>query len=109
MNTKLYVGNLPFDVTESQLKELFSTQGAVTEVNVIMDNYTGKSRGFAFVEMEDSAAMQSAIDEFDGKDFNGRSLKVNEAKPRENRPFRGDNHSGKNGNGGSRKDNRGRW
>jgi len=101
MNTKLYVGNLPYDVTEPQLQEYFATQGGVAHVNVVTDRETGQARGFAFVEMEDVDGMKSAISELDGKEFEGRPLKVNEAKPRENRGGGG----GGNYRGGN-KDNR---
>ncbi len=77
----IYVGNLPFSTTSSDLEELFSQYGAVDSASVINDRETGRSRGFGFVEMEDTAGKQ-AIEELDGSDFGGRSLKVNEARPR---------------------------
>jgi len=84
MSTKLYVGNLPFDVTENDLRDMLSQHGAVNEINVIMDKMTGRARGFAFVTMntpEGSAAVLA----LNGKEWNGRALTVNEARPREER------------------------
>lgn len=86
MAVKLYVGNLSFSTTEGDLQEYFSKVGAVVSCNVIMDKYTNKSRGFAFVEMGTQEEANKAIAECNGKDFQGRALKVNEAKPREDRP-----------------------
>jgi cold-inducible RNA-binding protein len=80
--TKIYVGNCPFDVSEEQLRELFGTYGEVDTVNVITDRDTGRPRGFAFVEMPDSAAAQEAISSLNGTDLGGRSLKVNVARPK---------------------------
>ncbi len=80
--TKLYVGNLSYSVTDSSLSELFSEHGNVTSAKVIMDRDTGRSKGFAFVEMSDQAECQKAIDALNGKDHDGRALKVNEAKPK---------------------------
>ncbi len=77
----IYVGNLPFTTTSSELEELFSEYGAVDSAAVINDRETGRSRGFGFVEMEDSAG-KAAIEALDGADLGGRSLKVNEARPR---------------------------
>ena len=77
----IYVGNLPFSTTSTELEELFSQYGAVDSAAVINDRETGRSRGFGFVEMEDTAGKQ-AIEELDGSDFGGRNLKVNEARPR---------------------------
>jgi len=96
MSSNLYVGNLPFEVGEDELHELFSAQGEVVSAKVIMDRETGRPRGFGFVEMATPEAAQKAIDSLDGQDFRGRNLKVNLAKPRENR-----------GGGGGR--GRGRW
>jgi len=81
----LYVGNLSFDSTEQDLEDAFGQFGDVKSVNVIKDRDTGRSRGFAFVEMMDKDAGQSAIDGLDRQDFAGRSLTVNEARPREDR------------------------
>jgi cold-inducible RNA-binding protein len=85
MNTKLYVGNLAFDTTENDLHDLFGAFGPVTEVNLIMDRATGRSRGFAFVSMATPEAAQAAITGMAGKDIKGRTLTVNEARPREER------------------------
>lgn len=84
MAKKIYVGNVSFSTTESSLKNLFSQYGEVLTANVVMDRVTGRSKGFAFVEMADDAAAQSAIQALDGKEFEGRQLRVNEAmdKPR---------------------------
>ena len=79
---KLYVGNLSFGTTEGQLEELFGQVGQVESASIITDRNTGRSRGFGFVEMPDEAQAQKAIDELDGKEFDGRSLKVNQAKER---------------------------
>ena len=80
----IYVGNLPFTTTGTELEELFGQYGAVDSASVINDRETGRSRGFGFVEMEDSAG-KTAIEELDGTDMDGRNLKVNEARPRERR------------------------
>lgn len=80
----LYVGNLPFNASEDEIRELFAGYGEVTSVAVIKDKFTGKSRGFAFVEMPDDDA-QKAIQALNGKDFKGRGLTVNPARPREDR------------------------
>jgi cold-inducible RNA-binding protein len=85
MSTKLYVGNLPFDVTENDLREMLSQHGPVNEINVIMDKMTGQARGFAFVTMNTQEGATAAIQALNGKDWKGRSLTVNEARPREER------------------------
>jgi RNA recognition motif-containing protein len=79
MATKLYVGNLSFQTTENELNDLFARAGTVESVRIITDRDTGRSRGFAFVEMQDGG--EQAIAQFNGKEFNGRALTVNEAKP----------------------------
>ena len=84
----IYVGNLTYEVSENDLRDLFGEHGTVTKVNVIMDKMTGKSKGFAFVEMENDSDGQTAIDELNGADLQGRNLKVNLARPREERPAR---------------------
>src|SRR3989441_4353211 len=86
MGTKLYVGNLPFNTTENELQELFSQAGAVQEVTLMQDRFTGKSRGFAFVTMSSDEEAQNAISKLNGQSIEGRSLTVNEARPREQRP-----------------------
>ena len=84
----IYVGNLSYGTTEGELKEIFGAFGAVTSANVITDKYSGRSKGFGFVEMEEKAAGDTAIKDLDGKEVGGRNLKVNEARPREERPRR---------------------
>ena len=81
----IYVSNLSFSVQDEDLKGYFEEYGAVTSAKVIMDNFTNRSRGFGFVEMSDDAAAQKAIQELDGGMVEGRAIKVNEAKPREER------------------------
>lgn len=81
MNTKLYVGNLPYETTESDLQTLFETAGAVSTINIVRDRSTGQARGFAFVEMSDTDGARRAISEIDKHQYGGRSLTVNEAKP----------------------------
>jgi len=88
MGTKLYVGNLSFDTMEHDVRDLFSQVGTVTSCDLITDKVTGKSRGFAFVEMGSEEEAKRAISEFSGKEFSGRRLTVNEARPREERPRR---------------------
>ena len=81
MNTKLYVGNLPYDTSESDLQTLFEGSGPVSTINVVRDRATGQARGFAFVEMSDADGAQRAITELDSHQYGGRNLTVNEAKP----------------------------
>ena len=109
MSTKLYVGNLAFGTTSEQLQELFAQAGTVQSANVVEDRETGRSRGFAFVEMSTNAEAAAAIDQFNGKEIDGRALKVNEAKPRENRGGGGGRNfgGGNRGGGGYRGGNRG--
>jgi RNA recognition motif-containing protein len=83
---KLYVGNLAFETTENDLQDLFEQHGTVSEVNLMMDRMTGKSRGFAFVTMNDAEQAKAAMSATNGKELNGRALNVNEARPREERP-----------------------
>ena len=105
---KLYVGNLPFDTDEEQVRELFSTYGDVKSVDMINDRDTGRFRGFCFVAMDNSEA-DAAIQALNGYSFGGRPLKVNEAKPREERPAgSGGGGRGGYGGGGGRTDNRNR-
>ena len=96
MSTKLFVGNLSFNTTENQLQDLFAAHGAVTEVDVIMDKFSGRPRGFGFVTMESKEAAEAAIQALNGKQVDGRAMTVNEARPREERPPR----SGGGGGGG---------
>ena len=97
MGRKLYVGNLGYDVSGSDLEQLFAAHGTVDSVNVISDRSTGQSKGFGFVEMNTDAEAEAAIAALDGKDFGGRAMKVNEAKPKP---------EGGGGGGGGRRD---RW
>ena len=99
MNTKLYVGNFPYETSESDLQTLFEASGEVASVNVIRDRSTGQARGFAFVEMSDAAGAQKAINELDRREYGGRNLTVNEAKPMEAR----------GGSGGGRQRSESRW
>ena len=98
MNNKLYVGGLPYSTTEDALEQLFSEHGTVESAKVITDRDTGRSRGFGFVEMESAGEAQKAISALNGTDLDGRTLTVNEAKPRENRSGGG----GYGGGGGGR-------
>ena len=101
MSTKLYVGNLSFNTTENQLRDLFAAHGPVEAVDVIMDKMTGRPRGFAFVTMETKEGADAAIQALSGKSLDGRALTVNEARPREERPGgRSGGYGG--GRGGSR-------
>jgi RNA recognition motif-containing protein len=100
MGTKLYVGNLSFNTTENELQELFAQAGTVQEVTLMQDKFTGKSRGFAFVTMGSEQEAQNAITQFNGKNVEGRSLTVNEARPREPRPPGGGGGGGRGGYGG---------
>jgi cold-inducible RNA-binding protein len=106
MSTKLYVGNLAFQTTNQELEQLFGQAGTVQSASVVEDRDTGRSRGFAFVEMSSQEEATSAIEQFNGKDVGGRALKVNEAKPRENRGggrgFSDNRGGGYSGNGGRR-------
>jgi RNA recognition motif-containing protein len=89
METKLYVGNLSYDVTREDLQDAFAQHGTVQEVNVVMDKITGKPRGFAFVTMESKESAEAAIRALNGADWHGRALTVNEARAREARPAYG--------------------
>jgi RNA recognition motif-containing protein len=89
-NKKLYVGNLSYDTTEESLKTTFSEAGTVETANIIVDKYTSRSKGFGFIEMSTPEEAQKAIELFDGKELDGRNLKVNEAKPMEKRAPRDD-------------------
>jgi RNA recognition motif-containing protein len=94
---KIYVGNLNFKTTEDAIRQLFEAHGEVASVKLITDRETGRPRGFGFVEMPDDASATAAIEALDGQDVEGRSLRVNEARPREDRPPR-------RGGGGGRRD-----
>ena len=104
MNNKLYVGGLPYSVTDGKLEELFQPHGTVASAKVISDKFTGQSRGFGFVEMSSGLEAQSAISALNGTPFDGRTLTVNEAKPMASR----DNNGG-GGRGGNRNGGRERW
>ena len=108
----IYVGNLPYSATENSLRTLFESYGQVTTSKIVTDKFTGSSRGFGFIEMPDDSEAQKAIDELNGKDFEGRKIVVNESRPRENtgrdnRPPRRDGNSG--GYNGGRDGGRGRY
>jgi RNA recognition motif-containing protein len=106
MGSKLYVGGLPYSVTEGRLQELFSAHGTVESANVISDKFTGQSRGFGFVEMSSGSEAQSAISALNGTQFDGRTLTVNEAKPM----AKHDNFGGGGGGRGERNGGgRNRW
>ena len=99
MAKKLYVGNLAFQTTSEDIRELFGQAGTVESASVIEDRDTGRSKGFAFVEMSTEEEAASAIEQFNGKEFGGRNLTVNEARPRESR---GGGGGGRNFGGGNR-------
>jgi len=103
---KIYVGNLSFDTTESEIRELFGQHGDVVDVHLPTDRETGRPRGFGFVEMPDDSAAQTAINEINGMEFGGRQLNVNEARPRQDRPRGGGGGGQRGGSGGGR---RNRW
>jgi cold-inducible RNA-binding protein len=99
MEAKLYVGNLPYTTTDADLQSLFAQAGTVTSASVVKDRDSGRSKGFGFVEMSSDAEAQAAISALDGKDFQGRTLKVNIARPREE----GGGGGGRRGGGGGRR------
>ena len=99
MGTKLYVGGLPYSVTDGRLQEIFSAHGSVESAKVISDKFTGQSRGFGFVEMSSGGEAQRAIESLNGTQLDGRTLTVNEAKPmgrRDNAGGRGSRDGGRN-------------
>jgi cold-inducible RNA-binding protein len=100
MSKKLYVGNLSFQTTSQDLQQLFAQAGTVESASVIEDRDTGRSKGFAFVEMSTEEEATSAIEQFKGKEVGGRSLKVNEARPKEDRSGGGRGFGGNRGGGG---------
>ena len=102
MSMKLYVGNLAFQTTSEELQQLFSQAGTVESATIVEDRDTGRSRGFGFVELSSKAEGEAAIAQFNGTELNGRSLTVNEAKPRENRGGGGGFGGNRGGGGGGR-------
>jgi cold-inducible RNA-binding protein len=103
---RLFVGNLSYQTGENELQDYFAQAGAVKSVNLMMDKITGKSRGFAFIEFSTPEEAQKAIEQFHNKDFQGRAITVNVARPREDRPPRSNNNWGDR-RGGDRGDSRG--
>lgn len=102
MGTRLYVGNLPFSTTTEDLQSLFSEVGPVAAVELVQDKFTGRSRGFAFVDMAEQSGADTAVQKFNGHDMAGRALVVNEARPREERAPRSFGGGGGGGGGGFR-------
>ncbi len=100
MNTKMYVGNLPFTATEDDVRALFTDYGTVTDIHLPMDRDSGRPRGFAFVTMDSQTAMNEAIRGLNEKDYGGRNLTINEARPKEDRPAYGGGGGGGGGYGG---------
>jgi cold-inducible RNA-binding protein len=103
----LYVGNLPHSTTESELRTVFEAHGAVDKISIVTDRETGRSRGFAFVEMTNAGEADKAVAALDGKELGGRALKINEAKPKTDRPKSGGSGGGRRfggGGGGGRDD-----
>ena len=96
MEKRLYVGNLSYGTTEDELRECFTQAGTVVDVRIITDRETGRSRGFGFVEMADEAMAQAAIEQVNGQSLGGRELRVNEARPRQDRPSSGGGGGGYN-------------
>lgn len=88
MAVRLYVGNLPYNVTQSRLQEIFSPFGTLGEITVITDKFSGRSKGFGFVEFENPEEAKAAIEKLNGTDMDGRNIVVNEARPKEDRPAR---------------------
>lgn len=106
MNTKVYVGNLPWTTTEEELTQQFQTYGAVTEAKVVFDRETNRSKGFAFVTFEDESGAEKAIASLDGQEYGGRALKVSIAENRPRRP-RDDSNYDRGGSGGYERSERG--
>ena len=102
MSTKIYVGNLSFNATTEDLEKMFGEIGTVESTNIIEDRETGRSRGFAFIEMSSKEEAETAISTLNGKEVDGRALTVNEAKPRENRAGASGGRGNYGGGGGSR-------
>ncbi len=102
MAIRLYIGNLPYSVNNDKLSELFSQCGNVTSANVIVDKFSGRSKGFGFVEYDNDDSARTAIEKMNGLDIEGRALRVNEAKPMEERPQRSFDNRGSRGSYGGR-------
>lgn len=102
MNTKLYVGNLPFDASEAALREMFAQAGNIRSITIPMDRMSNRPRGFAFVEMETSEEASKAIELFNGQDFDGRQMNVSEARPPEQRSGGGGGNRERSGGGYNR-------
>ena len=100
----LYVGNLPHSTTEAELRTAFEAHGAVEKVSIVTDRETGRARGFAFVEMTNAGEADKAVAALNGTELGGRALKINEAKPKTDRPRSGGHRFGGGGGGGSRDD-----
>ena len=94
MAKRLFIGSLPYDTTQQQLEELFAQAGTIDSVNVITDRYSGRGKGFAFVEMSSEEEAKKAMEMFNGYNLNGRSIVVNEARPQEDRGNRGGDRGG---------------
>ena len=109
MSTKLYVGNLSFGVTSDDLHEHFAQAGTVESAKIVEDRDTGRSRGFGFVEMSSAEEAQTAVEQFNGQDLDGRNLVVNEARPREEGGGGGGRGGGNRGDGGDGGGNYSRW
>jgi len=104
MSMKLYVGNLAFQTSSDDLQQLFAQAGTVESASVVEDRETGRSRGFGFVEMASKEEGRNAIEQFNGKELQGRNLNVNEARPRQERGNRGGGRGGYSGHSGSSRD-----
>jgi len=103
MSTKLYVGGLPYSVTDGRLEEIFAEHGSVQSARVISDKFTGQSRGFGFVEMASAEEAQKAMEALNGTQLDGRTLVVNEARPQEKRMGGGGDRGGGGGGGGGQR------
>ena len=102
MDAKMYVGNLSYDATDTDIRELFEAHGTVSDVFIVKDRESGRPRGFAFVTMSEKSEMDAAIEALNGADFMGRNLAINEARPREERSGGGGGGGGRGGFGGGR-------
>ncbi len=100
MNSKLYIGNLPYSIDEDALRELFGTKGTVQSVKIVTDPHDGRSKGFGFIEMETEEEADAAIQDLNGHEVGGRTLRVDKARPKESRPGGGGRPRGGGGGGG---------